>query len=134
MRTGNNGVRATLTAGWTLSLALTVHLWAQAPAPAIGEAARNPFAGDPAAVTQGAVLFRQECMFCHGAGARGGMRGPDLTTGSWSHGGSDAEIARTISDGVPGTAACALRSRARYARGQPGGRSAREVAPAGQPG
>ena len=104
MRTGNNGVRATLTAGWTLSFALTVHLWAQAPAPAIGEAARNPFAGDPAAVTQGAVLFRQECMFCHGAGARGGMRGPDLTTGSWSHGGSDAEIARTISDGVPGTA------------------------------
>src|SRR5437899_718493 len=98
MRTGNNGVRTTLAAGWTLSLALTAHVWAQAPAPAIAEA-RNPFAGDPAAVTQGAVLFRQECMFCHGAGARGGMRGPDLTTGSWSHGGSDADLSRTISDG-----------------------------------
>jgi cytochrome c oxidase cbb3-type subunit 3 len=32
------------------------------------------------------------------------MRGPDLTTGSWSHGGSDADLARTISAGVPGTA------------------------------
>src|SRR5437899_9727380 len=103
MRTGNNGVRTTLAAGWTLGLALTAHVWAQAPAPAIAEA-RNPFGGDPAAVTQGAVLFRQECMFCHGAGARGGMRGPDLTTGSWSHGGSDAELAATISTGVSGTA------------------------------
>jgi cytochrome c oxidase cbb3-type subunit 3 len=58
----------------------------------------------PGAVTQGAVLFRQECVFCHGVSARGGMRGPDLTTGSWTHGGSDAELAATIKGGVPGTA------------------------------
>lgn len=64
----------------------------------------NPFTGDTAAATQGAVLFRQECVFCHGVAAKGGMRGPDLTTGSWSHGGSDADLFRTISDGVPGTA------------------------------
>ena len=64
----------------------------------------NPFTGDRAAGTQGAVLFRQECVFCHGVAAKGGMRGPDLTTGSWSHGGSDAELFRTINDGVPGTA------------------------------
>jgi putative heme-binding domain-containing protein len=67
-------------------------------------ATRNPLAGDPKAITQGAVLFRQECVFCHGVSARGGMRGPDLTTGSWTHGGSDAEIASTIATGVPGTA------------------------------
>lgn len=71
---------------------------AQAPA------VRNPLAGDQQAIKQGAVLFRQECTYCHGVGARGGMRGPDLTTGSWSNGGSDAEVARTIGDGVPGTA------------------------------
>jgi putative heme-binding domain-containing protein len=65
---------------------------------------RNPLAGDPKAITQGAVLFRQECAYCHGVSARGGMRGPDLTTGSWTHGGSDAEVAATISTGVPGTA------------------------------
>jgi putative heme-binding domain-containing protein len=66
--------------------------------------ASNPLTGDRQGITQGAVLFRQECVFCHGVSARGGMRGPDLTTGSWSHGGSDAELAATISAGVPGTA------------------------------
>ena len=50
------------------------------------------------------MLFRQECVFCHGVSARGGMRGPDLTTGAWSHGGSDEELSATISRGVPGTA------------------------------
>jgi putative heme-binding domain-containing protein len=63
-------------------------------------------AQQPAAETvrQGAILFRQECSPCHGVGARGGVRGPDLTTGAWVHGGSDTEIARTITNGVPGTA------------------------------
>lgn len=79
-------------------------LGAQAAPSAGAETARNPFAGDANAITQGAVLFRQECVFCHGVAARGGMRGPDLTTGSWSHGGSDLELSRTISNGVPGTA------------------------------
>jgi putative heme-binding domain-containing protein len=58
---------------------------------------------DAKAVTEGAVLFRQECVFCHGVSARGGMRGPDLTTGAWTHGGSDQELVATITDGVPGT-------------------------------
>jgi mono/diheme cytochrome c family protein len=53
---------------------------------------RNPFVNDPEASRQGALLFRQECMFCHGIGAQGGMRGPDLTTGSWNHGGADAAL------------------------------------------
>jgi cytochrome c oxidase cbb3-type subunit 3 len=65
---------------------------------------RNPLAGDPKAIIDGAVLFRQECAFCHGVSARGGMRGPDLTTGSWTHGGSDADVSTTITGGVPGTA------------------------------
>lgn len=95
-------VRATVVAGLVGSLA--VHLWGQVAMPAAATPTRNPFAGDPKAITQGAVLFRQECMFCHGVAAHGGVRGPDLTTGSWSHGGADAELARTISAGVPGTA------------------------------
>lgn len=83
-------------------LALAASLNAQvASAPA---SATNPLVGNPKDITQGAVLFRQECTFCHGVGARGGMRGPDLTTGSWSHGGSDSELSRTITDGVAGTA------------------------------
>jgi cytochrome c oxidase cbb3-type subunit 3 len=75
---------------------------AQVSSPAA--ATRNPLAGDPKAITDGAVLFRQECAFCHGVSAHGGMRGPDLTTGAWTHGGSDADISSTITGGVPGTA------------------------------
>jgi cytochrome c oxidase cbb3-type subunit 3 len=102
MRMGNFRVRITLAAGFIGSL--TLPLWGQVATPATTRSVNNPFAGDPKAITQGAVLFRQECVFCHGVAARGGMRGPDLTTGSWSHGGSDAELAATISVGVPGTA------------------------------
>ena len=77
-------------------------LMAQPPLPAA--TTTNPLTGNRQAITQGAVLFRQECTYCHGVAARGGMRGPDLTTGSWSHGGADADLASTISSGVPGTA------------------------------
>ena len=100
MRMGSIRMRATLAAGFVGSF--TLQLWAQVAPSATP--ARNPVTGDPKAITQGAVLFRQECVFCHGFGARGGVRGPDLTTGSWSHGGSDAELADTIKDGVAGTA------------------------------
>ena len=54
-------------------------------------------------VKEGASLFRGNCSPCHGLNARGGGRGPDLTSGRWTHGSSDAEIFRTISQGVPGT-------------------------------
>src|SRR4051794_19959554 len=102
MRMRKIRVRAALAAAFVGSL--TLHLWGQVAAPATTGAARSASSRDPRTITQGAVLFRQECMFCHGVAARGGMRGPDLTTGSWSHGGSDAEVARTISAGIPGTA------------------------------
>ena len=67
------------------------------------QATPQPVVADASAKTNGAVLFRQECVFCHGVSARGGMRGPDLTTGAWTHGGSDQELVATITDGVPGT-------------------------------
>jgi putative heme-binding domain-containing protein len=102
MRRGKIGARAALAAAFVSSL--TLQLVGQVRIPAAAEPRRNPLAGDPKAITDGAVLFRQECVFCHGVGARGGMRGPDLTTGSWSHGGSDSELAGTIRGGVPGTA------------------------------
>jgi len=63
----------------------------------------NPLPGNAATLKEGASLFRSNCSPCHGVNARGGGRGPDLTSGRWSHGSSDADIFRTISDGVPGT-------------------------------
>ena len=54
-------------------------------------------------VNEGASLFRANCAPCHGLNARGGGRGPDLTTGRWTHGSSDSDIFRTITQGVAGT-------------------------------
>jgi cytochrome c oxidase cbb3-type subunit III len=66
-------------------------------------AAKNPVAGNAAAIREGASLFRSNCSPCHGPNAQGGGRGPDLTSGRWVHGSSDAEIFATITHGVPGT-------------------------------
>jgi putative heme-binding domain-containing protein len=67
------------------------------------QAARNPLAGNPQAIREGAIQFRMNCSMCHGLDAHGGSRGPDLTRGVWTHGASDAEIFRTITQGVQGT-------------------------------
>jgi cytochrome c oxidase cbb3-type subunit III len=64
---------------------------------------KNPVEGEPTAIREGASLFRANCSPCHGVDARGGGRGPDLTAGRWTHGGSDNAIFQTISQGVPGT-------------------------------
>src|ERR1700722_7090284 len=65
---------------------------------------QNPLANDPQAAKLGQFQFRSNCAFCHGLGARGGGRGPDLTRAQKRHGNSDADLFRTISEGVPGTA------------------------------
>ena len=65
---------------------------------------KNPFAGDAKAAKLGEFEFRANCAFCHGLGARGGGRGPDLTRARKRHGNADADLYRTINDGVPGTA------------------------------
>jgi cytochrome c oxidase cbb3-type subunit III len=101
MPTGRIRMRLTLAA--VLIGGFAVKLGAQTETAAVAER-RNPLSGDQRAIAHGALLFREECVFCHGVGARGGMRGPDLTTGSWTHGGSDSDLFRTIIDGVPGTA------------------------------
>ena len=49
-----------------------------------------------AAIKEGASLFRANCSPCHGLNARGGGRGPDLTSGRWTHGSTDSAIFRTI--------------------------------------
>src|SRR5579863_609940 len=65
---------------------------------------RNPFAGDPKAAKAGEYEFRINCALCHGLGARGGGRGPDLTRAQKKHTHSDAEMFQVISNGIAGTA------------------------------
>lgn len=65
---------------------------------------RNPFSGNPKAAKAGEFEFRINCALCHGLGARGGGRGPDLTRAHKRHGDTDADLFRNISQGIAGTA------------------------------
>lgn len=53
-------------------------------------------------VAAGAKTFRSHCAACHGFNGEGG-RGPNLTTGIFYHGDSDADLLKNISDGIAGT-------------------------------
>lgn len=54
------------------------------------------------AVDAGRNVFRLHCASCHGQSAQGG-RAPDLTRTAFVTGNSDADLFRTISNGIPGT-------------------------------
>lgn len=66
--------------------------------------AGNPLAGDPRAAKAGEYEFRINCALCHGLGAKGGGRGPDLTRAHKKYAHNDAEMFQIISSGIPGTA------------------------------
>jgi cytochrome c oxidase cbb3-type subunit 3 len=85
------------------ALLATGLLW-QAPSATAADAhVHRPAAARAATIAEGRSAFRTNCAPCHGLSARGGGRGPDLTSGNWAHGGTDPEIFRTITRGVPGT-------------------------------
>ena len=65
---------------------------------------RNPFAGDAKAAKAGEYEFRINCALCHGLGAKGGGRGPDLTRAQKKFAHTDAEMFQIISNGIAGTA------------------------------
>ncbi len=65
---------------------------------------QNPLAHDATAAKAGEYEFRINCALCHGLGARGGGRGPDLTRAQKKHTRNDAEMFQVISSGIPGTA------------------------------
>jgi putative heme-binding domain-containing protein len=66
--------------------------------------AQNPLAGDAKAAKAGEYEFRIKCALCHGLGARGGGRGPDLTRAQKRHAHSDADMFQIVSNGIAGTA------------------------------
>ncbi|HTW30396.1 MAG TPA: c-type cytochrome [Candidatus Sulfotelmatobacter sp.] len=84
-----------LQVGWMALLSLAVVAYAQD---------RNPLAGDAKAAKAGEYEFRINCALCHGLGAHGGGRGPDLTRAVKKHTHSDADMFQVISNGIPGTA------------------------------
>lgn len=56
-------------------------------------------AADPAKIAAGKEVFARNCLACHGAQGEGGI-GPNLTDGSWIHGGKLEEILTVINKGV----------------------------------
>jgi cytochrome c oxidase cbb3-type subunit 3 len=85
----------------TLLLLATILLLGMAGARAADEG--NPLGKDPKAAKAGEYEFRINCALCHGLGAHGGGRGPDLTRAQKKHAHSDAELFQVISNGIPGT-------------------------------
>lgn len=88
--------------GCTLAGIVLFACWTGVPEALAQE--KNPYAGDTKVAKLGEYQFRSNCAFCHGLGAKGGGRGPDLTRANKRHGTSDAEIFHNIHDGIPGTA------------------------------
>ena len=65
----------------------------------------NPLASSPAAVAEGQRIYDGTCQTCHGPSGSGdsGRGGPALNTAGLKHGNSDADLFRTIRNGVAGT-------------------------------
>ena len=82
---------------WQFGILIFVSLVLAAPA----AAQRNPLAGNPKAAKAGEYEFRINCALCHGLGARGGGRGPDLTRAVKKHTHTDADMFQVISNGIP---------------------------------
>ena len=88
----------------TLSAAVLARAGSPVNAAQEGRAtAHKPIADRVVKIKEGAALFRTNCAPCHGLNAKGGGKGPDLTSGRWVHGSTEAAIFRTITQGVSGT-------------------------------
>lgn len=67
---------------------------------------KNPVAGDAKAIAEGKGVFEGVCAgYCHATEtvSRPGSRCPSLFDCEWKHGGSDAEVFHTVTEGVPKT-------------------------------
>ncbi len=53
------------------------------------------------AIKQGALIYENKCLQCHGERATGGIC-PNLTDSEWKYGGSDEDFYTSIAEGRPG--------------------------------
>src|SRR5262249_55477315 len=83
-------------------VALVTVILGAAPFAQQADTTRNPLASRPDAADAGHRLFDQTCQSCHGPAGQGD-RGPAPNSGAFPHGGSDADLFRTIRVGVPGS-------------------------------
>jgi mono/diheme cytochrome c family protein len=74
---------------------------------AAAQDAAKPLPSTEASVKAGAAIYARTCRPCHGIQGKGdgiaappGMKPANLTDGEWKHGGTDAEIFKTIKEGI----------------------------------
>lgn len=60
------------------------------------------FLGDAVDLAKGKEIFDKNCVACHGPLGQGAQVGPNLTDDYWKHGGSMADIFKTVKNGVQG--------------------------------
>ena len=56
-------------------------------------------------------LYRAKCQQCHMADGNSPLEPMNFTDGKWAHGSKPAEVAKVITDGVPGTAMLPFKTR-----------------------
>ncbi len=74
-------------------------------------AQQNPQKPTPQSIAAGKALFEQNCSTCHGPAGKGdgpaavalNPKPANFSTGQYKYGGADAQLFKTISNGVPGT-------------------------------
>lgn len=90
-------------------LALAIALLGAASATAVAQAPAAAGAAPDEART--VELYKQTCQACHMADGNAAMEPMNFTDGKWRHGTSVKEIAKVISEGVPGTAMMPFKAR-----------------------
>lgn len=95
--------------GWMAALALLAACdggggngSARAATPSSGQEARSGSRSSDDD-SEGAQLYRQACIMCHGEGGRGTQLGPSLADAEWrrARGGAPDQIAAVVRSGVP---------------------------------
>ena len=96
----NNRIK--LVACFAAAMAVGV-LFAQQPP--VSDTVTNPLAASPTAAAEGQQIYNGTCQTCHGAGGVGdpGRGGPALNASGLKNGDGDADLFRTIRNGVQGT-------------------------------
>ena len=61
----------------------------------------NPAEALKTDIADGQVVYKSNCVVCHGAGGEGTAMAPNLSDKYWIHGGDFESVQKTISDGVP---------------------------------
>jgi mono/diheme cytochrome c family protein len=69
--------------------------------------AKNPIPSSEASIKAGGLVYAKNCRACHGIQGKGdgtaippGVKPANLIAGQWKHGGTDADLFKTIKEGV----------------------------------